>query len=217
MGKKFSEKIKINLAATAFSAYVVPMVASLRWKFFSKSDYNGPCLLALWHGMQYLNCATPKPQRVTHNLLISPSNDGDIIAKTSHNLGFSTIRGSSKRRGSKAGLEIISAIERGENVSYAIDGPKGPIYKVKPGIIKLAQLAKAPIVPLGGACDRAFIIPSWDKYVIPHFFANCIAIKGNPIYIPQDLPTEGIKEYQQLIEEKLFELDKEANEVLNAR
>lgn len=217
MSKKLSEKIKINIAASLFSAYIVPMVASLRWEVISKSNFDGACILAIWHGMQFLNCSTKKADRKRHNLLISPSNDGEIIAKTSANLGFSSIRGSSKRRGSTAALEIISAIENGENISYTIDGPKGPIYKVKPGIIKLAQLSKAPIIPLGGACDRSIVIPSWDKYEIPHFFARCIAIKGEPIYIPQELSPEDISEYQQELEKKLFVLDKEAKEVLNAK
>lgn len=208
--KKLSEKIKISLITNVFASYILPMSDSLRWEIIHKSNYEGSAIFAIWHGHQFVNLSIPKKDRGNHNLLISPSNDGDSIANVSKMLGFSLIRGSIKRRGTEAAREIISTLENGANVSYTIDGPKGPIYKVKPGIIRLAQMAKVPIIPLQAEVTGRFEIPSWDKYEVPHFFAKGIAIYGEPIFVPEELTPEEIKNYQELIEQKLFELKDEA-------
>lgn len=217
MGKRLSEKIKINLITGFFASYILPMDSSLKWEIFHKSDYRGGAIFAIWHGNQYVNLSVPKENRDKHNLLISPSNDGDTIANVSKMLGYSLIRGSVKRRGKEAALEIISTLEKGQNVSYTIDGPKGPIYKVKPGIIRLAQMANVPIIPLQASINAKFEIPSWDKYHVPHFFAKGVAIYGEPIFVPKELSDEEFKEYQNQIEETLFALKEEAENLITPK
>lgn len=214
MKKNFEETLKINLATGFFASYILPLDASLRWESIHQSDYKGAAIFAIWHGNQYVSLSVPKKERYKHNLLISPSNDGDMIANVSKMLGFSLIRGSVKRRGAEAAREIINALEKGQNVSYTIDGPKGPIYKVKPGIIKLAQLSGFPIIPLMGGITAKFQLPSWDKYHLPYHFSKGVAIYGEPIYIPKELTEEQIKEYQIQIEEKLLDLRDSAQEIV---
>lgn len=217
MEKKISEKIKINLITGFFASYILPMDKSLKWETIHKSDYKGGAIFAIWHGNQYVNLSVKKEDRIKHNLLISPSNDGDTIANVSKMLGYSLIRGSVKRRGTEAAREIISALENGQNVSYTIDGPKGPIHKVKPGIIRLAQMAGIPIIPLQASINSKFEIPSWDKYHVPHFFAKGVVIYGEPIFVPKELSDEEFKGYQNQIEEELFELQKEAENFINQK
>lgn len=216
MGKKLSEKIKINLITAAFASYIAPMDKSLRWEIVQQSDYRGPAILAIWHGNQYVNLSVPRKERYKHNLLISPSNDGDTIANVSKMIKYSLIRGSVGRRGAEAAREIVTVLEAGQNVSYTVDGPKGPIHKVKPGIIRLAQMAEVPIIPLQGAINACIEIKSWDKYRIPYFFAKGVAIYGEPIFVPKELTDEQIKEYQKQVEEELFALEKTAQEKLSS-
>lgn len=214
MKKSFQETLKINLATGFFASYILPLDRSLNWESIHQSDYKGPAIFAIWHGNQYVNLSVPRKERHKHNLLISPSNDGDMIANVSKMLEFSLIRGSVKRRGAEAAREIIHALENGSNVSYTIDGPKGPIYKVKPGIIRLAQMSGFPIIPLMGGINARFQLPSWDKYHVPYHFAKGVAIYGGPIYIPKELSEEEIKEYQVIIEEKLLDLRDVAQEMV---
>jgi lysophospholipid acyltransferase (LPLAT)-like uncharacterized protein len=214
MGKSFSDKLKVNVATFLYSLYILPLDSSLRWHRISKSDYKGPAIFAVWHGNQFVNLSVPKKLRVNHNLLISPSNDGDMIANVSHLLGYSLIRGSVKRRGAEAAREIITTLENGQNVSYTVDGPRGPIYKVKPGIIRLAQMAGVPIVPLVAKTKSMIELPSWDKYNLPLHFAECLAISGEPISIAKDLTDEQIKALQEEIEGKMLELKDEADSMI---
>ena len=46
------------------------------------------------------------------------------------------------------------------------DGPRGPRMRVQPGIIALARLSGAPILPFTFAVSRAQGRGSWDRFVI---------------------------------------------------
>ncbi|MDD3420043.1 MAG: lysophospholipid acyltransferase family protein [Candidatus Gastranaerophilales bacterium] len=212
--KKFKDKLKVNIVTFLYCLYILPLDKSLKWQVFKKSDYEGPSLFAVWHGNQFANLSVEKSKRNKHNLLISPSNDGDTIANVSKFLGYSLIRGSIKRRGAEAAREIISSLESGKNVSYTVDGPKGPIYKIKPGIIRLAQMSGVPIVPFVSTSKNYIELPSWDKYNLPMYFDTCIAMYGEPIHIPKELTEEQTKNYQQEIEERMFDLKYELEEML---
>lgn len=214
MKKGLKETLKINLATGFLASYILPMDISLRWESIHQSDYRGPAIFALWHGNQYVNLSIPKKERDKHNILISPSNDGDMIANVCKMMGFPLIRGSVKRRGAEAARQIIEVLEHGQNVSYTIDGPKGPIYKVKPGIIRLAQMSGFPIVPLMAGINSKFQFPSWDKYNLPHHFAKGVAIYDEPIYIPKEITESAIKEYQVQIEEKLLEMNYQVQQMI---
>ena len=144
-------------------------------------NYNPPdssVIYAVWHGLQ--NYLGGIPDREKIHILISPSTDGEIIARIVEGIGFSTVRGSTKRQGAKATREIISLLEDGKNVVYAIDGPKGPHGKVKEGIIRIAQMAQRPIVPISGAANLKKVIPSWDKYEIYFPFAKVPVVFAIP-------------------------------------
>ena len=214
MKKNLDETLKINLATGLFASYIVPMDISLKWEIIHQSDYRGPAIFAMFHGNQYVNVSVPRKERQKHNILISPSNDGDMIANVCKMMGFSLIRGSVGRRGAEAARQIMEALEKGQNVSYTIDGPRGPIYKVKPGIVRLAQMSGFPIVPLMGAVSNKFEFPSWDKYHLPHHFGKGVAIYSEPIYVPKELTEEEIKKYQVQIEEKLLDLRDLAQEMI---
>lgn len=44
-------------------------------------------------------------------------------------------------------MQMLSRLKEGECVGIMVDGPNGPLHKVKNGAIKLAQMSGAPIVP----------------------------------------------------------------------
>jgi lysophospholipid acyltransferase (LPLAT)-like uncharacterized protein len=62
-----------------------------------------------------------------------------------------------------------------------VDGPRGPIYKVKPGIFEISRLTKAPIYFGGVFCDRAWHFPkAWNKTFLPKPFATVDIIWVGP-------------------------------------
>lgn len=177
------------------------------------AEYNNPgitpCIYAMWHGNQF--CVHGLPDRGNVNILISTSIDGEIISDIARRLGYQTCRGSSGRRGSVSGtLKMISKLKNGENIAIMVDGPKGPIYSVKPGAITLAREAGVPIVPVDWYSDNFTFLkfPSWDKMTCPFGPAWILNTYGDPIY------TEG-KSDEQVADEvrnSLLELQRLAPE-----
>ena len=84
------------------------------------------------------------------SILISNSSDGDIVAYSCEGLGFKTVRGSSNRRGAiQSTMKMVELLEQGECVALMVDGPNGPLHRVKNGVVRIAKLSGAPIVPMG--------------------------------------------------------------------
>jgi lysophospholipid acyltransferase (LPLAT)-like uncharacterized protein len=63
------------------------------------------------------------------------------------------------------------------------DGPRGPREVLKPGVIALARLSGAPIVPLAVGTSREWRTRSWDEFRIPRPFARCVMRFGEPIRV----------------------------------
>jgi lysophospholipid acyltransferase (LPLAT)-like uncharacterized protein len=58
-------------------------------------------------------------------------------------------------------------------MTIAVDGPRGPIYKVKEGITAMADKAKRPIVPVRGYPKNKFVFKkSWNKATLPFPFTR---------------------------------------------
>jgi len=174
-----------------------------------------PAIYALWHGRQVGLGIFRKRERKNINILISQSNDGQIITNVCKFLGFKIIRGSHKRGGTKALIEILSKLKKGKSIAYTIDGPRGPVYKVKVGLIKISQMSQMPIIPMVADVKHKITFNSWDKYMLPLPFTTMVAIYGDPIYVPKDADDEKIEEYRLLVENKLFELQELVTKELN--
>lgn len=168
-----------------------------------------PCVYVMWHKNQF--CVYGLQDKGNVNILISNSLDGEIVSYVVKKMGFQTCRGSSKRRGSvSSSLKMISKLKNGENIAIMVDGPRGPIYKVKRGAIVLAKEAGVPIVPMTWYSeDFTFVtLPSWDKMKSPIGPCRIINVYGKPIY------TDGKSEEEiaNEVRESLFELDRIAPE-----
>ena len=155
----------------------------------------GPLIAAIWHNRLALAMPIWRLWQKDHPserlaALISASRDGALFARTFSYFGVKPIRGSSSRRGAQALLELHSALSDGYNVAITPDGPRGPKYKVQPGIISLAQVTGVPIVPLGVKAARRKELRSWDSFQIPLPFTRCQAVIGRPISIPRDASPE---------------------------
>lgn len=215
--KDFFEKIKINFISKIFSFYFLPLDQSLKFKKIHIAKYDGPAIYAIWHANQYVYIAKNHEQRQKFNLLISPSNDGDMIAQVCHKMNFSLIRGSTKREGTFAIRKMVKRLHSGESVAFTVDGPKGPRQQVKEGIIKIAQMTQVPIIPTMPATKHKFIFNSWDQYELPHWFSKSVAVYGEPIFVPKESTKDDIENYRVIIEDKLFELKNLAEEELKKK
>ncbi|HVN95612.1 MAG TPA: DUF374 domain-containing protein [Syntrophorhabdaceae bacterium] len=115
-------------------------------------------IICFWHG-RLLMMPFAK-EKGGGKVLISRHRDGELIARVVRLFGLMAIRGS-YRKGSVSSLrEIIRDLKAGVDVAITPDGPKGPGYKVKEGIVELAGLSGKAIVPLTyGAGKKKLFIP----------------------------------------------------------
>ena len=81
-------------------------------------------------------------------VLISPSRDGELIARTMDYFGLGTVRGSSRRGGRAAFRELVELGRTPFDLAITPDGPKGPRHQLKDGVVELARITGRPVVPL---------------------------------------------------------------------
>lgn len=138
------------------------------------------CMVA-WHG--YVRRQRPAGRLAA---LISASKDGGLLANALDRFGVHPIRGSSSRRGRQALLECATSIERGYCIAVTPDGPRGPKYSMQPGVIALAQVTGAPIIPVTVQIRRRISLGSWDAFQIPLPFAAMHITFCEPIHVGRD-------------------------------
>ncbi|MGZ3773751.1 MAG: lysophospholipid acyltransferase family protein [Pseudobdellovibrionaceae bacterium] len=184
-----------------FRKYILPIIVfifyrTLSWTWrvrliepdsLKKSLENqNAIVLAHWHGDELALLSVVKRYRIA--TIASQSKDGELMAKVLKWLGARTSRGSSTRGGVQALKGLLRLVKDGGNCSFAVDGPKGPIYKVKPGVFELSRMIAGPIYAAGVACDRAIYFPkSWNKTFLPKPFAKVIIYWDGPTQpVPRD-------------------------------
>lgn len=133
---------------------------------------RNPVILAHWHGDELALIHLVARYRIA--TITSTSRDGELMNRVLGWLGAVTARGSSTRGGANAMRGVISHCRRGgHNVSMAVDGPKGPIYKVKPGVFEFSRLMNAPIYSVSVGVSNPWVFRrSWNKAVLPKFFSK---------------------------------------------
>jgi lysophospholipid acyltransferase (LPLAT)-like uncharacterized protein len=202
-----------------WGAFILRLLnCTLRWQWigFSGEEQQWtsqkPRIMAFWHGRQimmpfvYLNIErTLKTAPMT--VLSSEHRDGRLMAAILNRLGIKSIYGSSTHGGRAALFGMIHAAESGSHLAMTPDGPKGPVFAVKEGIIRMAQRSGSPIYPLGIGFTWAWkFSKSWDSMLLPLPFSRVVVMMGTPILVPRKLTIEQIEGYREQLEATLNQL-----------
>jgi lysophospholipid acyltransferase (LPLAT)-like uncharacterized protein len=123
-------------------------------------------------------------------LLISASYDGELIARTIARMGYQTVRGSSSRAGAGGLRALASAVRDGATAVIPGDGPRGPRYLLKPGVIRLAQLTGLPVNSFYLLPQRRWTLRSWDALMVPKPFSRVVMVWGRPVPPPESRAAE---------------------------
>ena len=169
----------------------------------------GKYILTLWHGrifylFYYLR------RRPDFYLLISPSEDGDLLARLARLMGYSVIRGSTYKKAVSSARALIKVLQREKRIIIIADGSRGPRIKAQPGSIQIAGITDAPLIPMTFGAKRKFELNSWDRFVIPLPFTCCTVSFGQPIPIPPRPDTESVQKKQNELEKALNRLTEES-------
>jgi lysophospholipid acyltransferase (LPLAT)-like uncharacterized protein len=117
-------------------------------------------------------------------ILISRSFDGELITRASALLGYRSVRGSSTRGGAAGLLAFQDVVRRGTPAVFTADGPRGPIYQAKIGSVKLAQITGAPMGSFYMLPERAWVLKSWDRLLVPKPFSRVVISWSRMIAAP---------------------------------
>ena len=152
-----------------------------------------PVIMAVWHGQHILLPALRI--NMPASVMISRSLDGEITARIAKAYGSKAIRASGGRDqarnlekgGMRGFLEMLNALNEGENVVQTADIPKGTPRRAGNGIIRLAAKSGRPIIPLAVASSRRYIFKkSWDKTSFNMPFGRTAICMGKVIRVPAD-------------------------------
>ena len=187
---------------------------TLRSKNLNEEEENhfknltGPYILTLWHGrifylFYYLR------RHPEYFLLISPSTDGDLLARLARLMGYSVIRGSTYKKAVSGARSLIKVLRKNQKIIIIADGSRGPRCVAQPGSVQLAGITGAPIFPMTFGAQNKVVLNSWDRFVLPLPFTRCTLNFSSPISLPP-------KSSEQTIEEKRLELETALNQINKA-
>jgi len=181
--------------------FIKAITATVRIRIRDKSGFfdsppAGKAIYASWHNRlalclrAYFGYASHLNNTRGLAAMVSASRDGAFLTAVLEGFNVQPVRGSTSRRGRQALLEMTRWAERGYDLAITPDGPRGPRYKVQPGIISLAQVTGLPILPFSSRLNWKIQIKSWDRFQIPIPFAACELRAAEPIFIPRDAGDE---------------------------
>lgn len=211
-----------------FLNFIIPLSAYLLTKLINKTlrlkvvgedevkqlKQEGKRLIyAFWHGRQFMLVSylshrqRGKPQIA---VMTSLSRDGEYQSKILKKFGCRIVRGSYTRGGVRGLLGLIKELRAGYDVGFAVDGPTGPVYEVKEGVIYAAKKEKGYIVPLTASAKKSWLFEkAWDKYLLPFPFSPAIIIFGKPYQVSEEA---DINQECKILKERLDTITKEADE-----
>lgn len=172
----------------------------------------GRLVVALWHQRLLPALAyAAKFRNMKLTVMISRSRDGELIARIVRRLGIVPVRGSSSRGGREAFVEILQGLKENPAVVHIVDGPRGPKGVIKPGLVRMAQLSGAVILPIIVSADKAWLMRSWDRFLVPKPFSEVTIRWGKPFFVSQDLDRIQFETIRKEIEDTMKTASAEAD------
>jgi len=175
-------------------------------KFWNQEKF---VIAAFWHQRLLMMPFLPHKGRV--GMMISRHRDGEFIARAVKLFGIDSVRGSTTRGGAVALRGMVRFFESGAHLAITPDGPQGPRHVVQRGVIELARLTAAPIIPVAYSASRKKIFNSWDHFILPLPFCKIIYVYGEAIFIPRNLSEKELEEKRLLVEDRLRQVTAEAD------
>jgi lysophospholipid acyltransferase (LPLAT)-like uncharacterized protein len=106
-------------------------------------------------------------------------------------------------------------VKEGISPGITPDGPRGPRFKFKPGAIFCAQISRKAVVPIAYAAKPAWLLKTWDKFVIPAPFAKVSIAIGEPYFPPKKLSDEEMAEAERELERRMLQTYQDAAAALS--
>ncbi|MBA2369121.1 MAG: lysophospholipid acyltransferase family protein [Candidatus Protochlamydia sp.] len=197
------------LIATVGKQAMKALLLTCRWKIEGLDHFRliaskEKCLLMLWHNQ--LALAPFILHRYVGHLVftafVSNSRDGHLISRivSSYKNGR-TIRVPHHSR-HQALREMIRQVEEKKSIVVITpDGPRGPRYKMKPGIALAAMQTQAYVFPLKWSASNFWELRTWDKLRLPKPFSIITVSFHAPLRMDEG---KTLPEAKQILEQALL-------------
>lgn len=175
---------------------------------------QGAVIPVYWH-QHLLMCSRYLPEQRQAGLklgfMISPSVDGEAATMLARMYGGEVIRGSGSYTGARAVRHLHRAVKN-QLLSPVItpDGPRGPRFNFKAGALFVSQLCGKPVVPLSYAASPAWVLGTWDKFIIPAPFGRVVVAVGEPLQVERGTSPEQLELLQAEMQKRLHTTYKDA-------
>lgn len=182
-------------------------------------------IIAFWHARllmgPIIRAETDRPVA----MLNSAHRDGAMIAAAVKGFGIDTIKGSAadpkkpekNKSGASAVAAMAAALKSGGIVGMTPDGPRGPAEVVKIGVVRLAALTGAPILPAGYAARGAVRLNTWDRFVLTLPFARMAFAARPAIHVEPDADAAALEAARLRLEAEIRGAVDDAERALEGR
>ncbi|GAB4364230.1 MAG: lysophospholipid acyltransferase family protein [Oricola sp.] len=187
-------------------------------------DEKAPVIVTCWHGQHFM---APFFSRRGHPsvAMVSRSRDAELNARIIERMGFETVRASGGRSAAqmheKGALRGVVAMRNhlraGKSVFMIADIPHGTPREAGMGIVSIARLTGAPIVPVAYASSRRHVFEkAWDKAVLNLPFGRAAFCIGEPIEVPRDADDAQMEAIRRKVQDELNRVFDEAHAIVDA-
>ena len=182
-------------------------------------DGKAVCAPAYWH-QHHVLCSGLVRDWIKRGFkacfLISGSVDGEVPERIARAYGAEVIRGSANQSGALALRDQHGMMKKGYSIVTTPDGPQGPSYEIKTGVMVMARVGGVPILPVSCAADRAWYLDRWDRFMIPKPFSRVVLAIGEPYTIPRDSRLDDIEQHRLNVQQRVMSLMQECEDTLRA-
>lgn len=182
-------------------------------------DGKAVCAPAYWH-QHHVLCSGLVRQWIRRGfkacVLISGSVDGEVPERIARAYGAEVIRGSASESGSLALRDQHAMMKKGYSIVTTADGPRGPKYEMKTGVVVMARVGGVPVLPVACAAERAWYLDRWDDFMVPKPFSRVVLGIGAPYTISREVRLDNIEPHRLNVQEAVMSLMRQCEARLKA-
>lgn len=110
------------------------------------------------------------------------------------------VLGSSGHQGRQAADELVQLLVDGYSTVVLPDGPAGPPFVLRKGVLHISEQSGVPVVPIRFAASSYLRLPTWDKKLLPLPFGSIKVSFGPPLTVRGPDVAEAINVLAQALE-----------------
>lgn len=180
-----------GLLGRAVTLYLRLCLVTTRWEAVGEAAIRadisrGAVIATAWHSRALLYPALLMRQGGRQVALHDPSPAGRFGAVIQGRFGLHPIPVSRKKPKRRASREILRALNAGNVIGIAADGPEGPAHRASSATVDWARVSGAPVHVFAWSVRRGLRLPTWDRMLFPlPFTRGCYGFRRWECAVPR--------------------------------